>query len=295
MFRKPNILLLRKELAKVGQNGDGFDDGHLIGKCNLRYNGLCGQTGTLESIVARQVSNSISFGSRIGTKQVRLLLRVILLDRRQRGFGRSSHLRDTRTLDFLGLNGNLCQRTLDGHLLTRIQPGRFLGHILCQRRVLIVGIQSLRRSLSTTTQRHRLSQLRHHGISDIRRTGSALIRLGRVGTQHRSRRSKCNLLSFPLRAHRRTLDLKPLHNDLLQWSLIVRIDTDFLTIQIRIHSLLRRLIGRRLVDVVLESSQKRYLFCNIHTRRTQCLDFGFQCGISHCRLKYFRIREEFTR
>lgn len=252
MFRKPNILLLRKELAKVGQNGNGFHFDIHVGKGYGRKNRFCRKTRTLESIVASQVPNSISPRSRVGTKQMRLLLRIILLDCTQTRFGGRSHFGNARTLDFLRFDRNLCQRTLNCHFLSRVQSRRFLGNILGQRSILVVGIQSLGSAFTSTTQGHGLRQLRHNSIADIRRTRTSTIGFSRVGTQHRSRRSKGNLLSFPLRTHCRALDLELLHDNLLQGSLVVGIHVVFTTIQLGIDHLFRRLCGSRLVDVSVE-------------------------------------------
>lgn len=257
---------------------------------------MCGKTRTLESIVARQVPNSIAPGSRIGTKQVGLLVGIILLGCRQRGFGRSPHLGNTRSLDFLRLDRNLRQRTLNGHILPRIQSrGRLLGDILGQGCILIVGIHSLGSTLPSTSQRHRLCQLCDDGISHIRRTRSAPIGFRRVRTQHRSRGCKRDLLGFPLGSHGRPLDLEPLHDDLLQRSLVIRIDTGFTTIQLPIHHLFGGLRGRRLLDILVKVTQVRDLFGDIDVRGSQGFDLRNQRSISRSRFQNFGIREEFPR
>ena len=256
---------------------------------------MCGKPRTLESIVARQVPNSIAPGSRIRTKQVGLLVGILLLGYRQRGFGRSPHLGNTRSLDFLCLDRNLRQRTLDGHILPRIQSGRLLGDILGQGCILIVCIHSLGSTLSATSQRHRLCQLCDDRISHIRRTWSALIGFRRVRTQHRRRGCKSDLLGFPLGSYGRPLDLEPLHDDLLQGTLVIRINTGFTTIQLPIHHLFCGLRGRRLLDILLKITQVRDLFGDIDVRGSQGFDLRNQRSISRSRFQNFGIRKEFPR
>lgn len=195
MFCSPNILLLPKELAEVGQNGDGFDL-RCIGQRNCWHSdGFCSQSRATQCVIAGQGRNVPTFGSRIGSKQLRVGSRVILF---RGGILRiaHTHLGNAWSLDLLRLHRNIGQRTLNGQLRAQIQTRRHLGDICGQRRILIVGIQPLRSTGSSTTHGLNLSNIGHHRVAHIGRARSSLVGFRGLRAQHIRRGCKRDLFGF---------------------------------------------------------------------------------------------------